>query len=413
MGEPLVAMKLVLLALVLCGAAFAAPRSNFLEDDQLVPEEELAQVGLSSNVATLKKQFHELQVQLKDGAKVTPGVKATIDKMIGMVTTEIQPAITDAHQDEQADLNLQMSQIGQLNKALAGNVKLMRTQADIVRGLIDKQQAAAQAWDDAAGLFTHTQNSYLETYDAKTDTCCQKVNSAVIDREYTPAFKNCDYTVPEGANCAKDAAAAVAAIVTTPMTQGLTLYKKLQGECSGLTAELETADSTVNTNFKDCGVAKSTEAAAATEAENEQARVLKEWGIMMDFYNGNYTAKYTKYTKDEAKVKSNENDRKGEWKATHQIKCMLESYKVDGTFDGATADKCNGELNIQLDIGYPEHIPRSKPATPEFEAQTDTSKYENVCDARTEAPEYTCVERKVRPQPECAPYDLEQSTVHA
>merc|ERR1712072_664211 len=51
---------------------------------------------------------------------------------------------------------------------------------------------------------------------------------------------------------------------------------------------------------------------------------------------------------------------------THQIKCMLESYKVDGTFDGATADKCNGELNIQLDIGYPEHIPRSKPATPEF-----------------------------------------------
>merc|ERR1711977_152237 len=388
MGEPLVAMKLVLLALVLCGAAFAAPRSNFLEDDQLVPEEELAQVGLSSNVATPKKQFHELQVQLKDGAKVTPGVKATIDKMIGMVTTEIQPAITDAHQDEQADLNLQMSQIGQLNKALAGNVKLMRTQADIVRGLIDKQQAAAQAWDDAAGLFTHTQNSYLEAYDAKTDTCCQKVNSAVIDREYTPAFKNCDYTVPEGANCAKDAAAAVAAIVTTPMTQGLTLYKKLRGECSGLTAELETADSTVNTNFKD-------------------------WGIMMDFYNGNYTAKYTKYTKDEAKVKSNENDRKGEWKATHQIKCMLESYKVDGTFDGATADKCNGELNIQLDIGYPEHIPRSKPATPEFEAQTDTSKYENVCDARTEAPEYTCVERKVRPEPVCAPYDLEQSTVHA
>jgi len=197
------------------------------------------------------------------------------------------------------------------------------------------------------------------------------------------------------------------------MTQGLTLYKKLQGECSGLTAELETADSTVNKNFKDCGVAKSTEAAAATEAENEQARVLKEWGIMMDFYNGNYTAKYTKYTKDEAKVKVHENDRKGEWKATHQIKCMLESYKVDGTFDGATADKCNGELNIQLDIGYPEHIPRSKPATPEFEAQTDTSKYENVCDARTEAPEYTCVERKVRPQPECAPYDLEQSTVHA
>merc|ERR1711977_302462 len=53
MGEPLVAMKLVLLTLVLCGAAFAAPRSNFLEDDQLVPEEELSWNDAEASVAEL------------------------------------------------------------------------------------------------------------------------------------------------------------------------------------------------------------------------------------------------------------------------------------------------------------------------------------------------------------------------
>jgi len=419
MGEPLVAMKLVLLALVLCGAAFAAPRSNFLEDDQLVPEEELAQVGLSSNVATLKKQFHELQVQLKDNSEVTPGVKATIERMIKMVTGEIQPAITSAHEDEQEDLNLQMKGIGELNKGLARNVDLMRTDANIVRGLIKKQQAAAKAWDYAAGKFTHAQNSYLETYDEERDTCCQKVNSAVIDREYTPAFWNCDYTVPAGADCSVKARQAVAKIVTTPFTDGLKLYRRLLGDCSGLTAELETANSNVDFTIKKCKTKKLAEAAAADEATDEEARVLREWDNMMTLYNGNYTVKKTKYDATEGKVKGHETDRKAEWKATHQIKCMLESYQEEGTFDSPKAAKCNklkskgGDLDVQLDIGYPVHIPRSKPKRPVFDKQTVTAKYEDVCDARTPAPEYTCVERRTRPTPECSPYDLEQNTVHA
>merc|ERR1711907_395699 len=253
MGRRFSAMKLILLALALCGACLAAPRSNFLEDDQLVPEE-LAQVGLSSNVANLKKQFHELQMQLKDGAEITPGVKKTIDQMIDMVTQQIQPAINQAHAD-------------------------------------------AAAWDAAATKFTNTQNDSLKTYDKQTDTCCQRDNSAVIDRQYTPAFVTCDYKVPAGASCSADARKAVASIVTTPFTTGLTLYKDLHGRCSGLTHDLGLADKSTAKDIKDCAVKKSAEKAASKLAASNQARVQKMWDEMITAYNGNYTVKNTAYMK--------------------------------------------------------------------------------------------------------------------
>jgi len=405
-------MKLILLALALCGACLAAPRSNFLEDDQLVPEE-LAQVGLSSNVANLKKQFHELQMQLKDGAEITPGVKKTIDQMIDMVTQQIQPAINQAHADDQEDLNTQMDGIAQLNNGLTTEVKLVNDQADVVRKMIDQEQADAAAWDAAATKFTNTQNDYLKTYDKQTDTCCQRDNSAVIDRQYTPAFVTCDYKVPAGASCSADARKAVASIVTTPFTTGLTLYKDLHGRCSGLTHDLGLADQSTAKDIKDCAVKKSAEKAASKLAASNQARVQKMWDEMITAYNGNYTVKNTAYMKSKGEVQGRETDRKAEWKATHQIKCMLRSYQKKGTFNKAVAKECNAGLNVKLDIGYPKEIKQLFPKLKPFEKQTDTSNYEHVCDARTPAPAYSCVKREVRPKPHCSPYDLEAETKHA
>jgi len=282
-------MKLTILALALCSVAFAAPRSNFLESDQLIPEE-LVEVGVSSNVATLKREFHELQMQLKSGAEVTPGVKDTIDKMISMVTERIEPAINQAHADDQDILNDRMEEIKQLNDGLNDDVKLLNDQADVVRGLIVKEQKAAAAWDSAAALFTSTQNDYLVTYDNKTDTCCQSQNSAVIDVEYVPAFVECDYTVPAGATCSKRARQAVAGIVTTPFTDGLALYRRLLGACSGLTEDLDAADKDTTVKINDCQAKKRAEKAASDLASTEQARVQKEWDMTIETYNVNYTS---------------------------------------------------------------------------------------------------------------------------
>merc|ERR1711934_387705 len=405
MGESVDAMKLIVLALALASVAFAAPRTNFLENDQVVPEE-LAQVGLASSVSTLKHQFHELQMQLKDGAKVTPGVKDTIDKMIDMVTDEIEPAINDAHAADQETLNVKMSAIAELNAGLESDVELLHGEADTVRKLIDDQQAAAAAWDSAASLFTQTQNNYHHTYDDQTDRCCQKDNSAVLDVEYVPAYVECDYTVPAGATCSKRARDAVSAIVTTPFTDGLVLYRKLVGECASLTADLAAADKDTDAKHLDCGRKKLAEKAASELASKEQARVQKQWDMTISYYNSNYTAMNTKYQKTKAVVKTQEADRKSEWEATQQIKCMLKAYEAGGTFDEATAEGCKEGIEVKLDIGYPVEVQQMFPVLEPFEKQTNTSAYENVCTTRTPAPHYTCVVREPRPYPVCDNHDL-------
>jgi len=407
MGESVDAMKLIVVALALCAVAFAAPRTNFLENDQVVPEE-LVQVSLSNNVANLKQQFHELQMQVKDGAEVTPGVKDTIDKMIDMVTDEIEPAINQAHADDQETLNVKMHAISQLNDGLNQDVAILRDEANNVRKLIDEEQAAAAAWDSAASLFTSTQNNYLHTYDDKTNTCCQKQNAAVLDVEYVPAFVTCDYTVPAGATCSKRARAAVAAIVTTPFTDGLALYRQLLGKCSQLAKDLDAADKDTDAKIDDCQAKKRTEKAASELASTEQARVQKQWDETISFYNGNYTAKNADYQKHKGIVQTQETDRKSEWEATQQIKCMLKAYQAGGGFDDATADGCKEGIVTELDIGYPVEVPQLFPELEPFEAQTDTSGYEHTCDARTPAPVYTCIVREPRPFPECSPWELAQ-----
>merc|ERR1712072_1632232 len=405
MGENNHTMKLVFLALALTTVAFAAPRTNFLENDQVVPEE-LAQVGLASSVSTLKHQFHELQMQLKDGAKVTPGVKDTIDKMIDMVTDEIEPAINDAHAADQETLNVKMEAIAELNKGLNTDVDLLRGEANTVRKLIDDQQAAAAAWDSAASLFTQTQNNYLHVYDDQRDRCCQKDNSAVLDVQYVPAFYTCDYTKPAGATCSKRARAKVAGIVTTPFTDGLALYRKLVGECSSLTSDLGAADTDTDTKIDDCQKKKLAEDAASKLAASEQARVQKQWDETIAYYNGNYTAKNTDYQKHKAIVQTQETDRKSEWEATQEIKCMLKSYAAGGKMDADQAEACRNGIAFELDIGYPVEVQQLFPTLDPFEAQTDTSSYEHTCDARTAAPEYTCIVREPRPYPECSGHEL-------
>merc|ERR1712072_370977 len=114
MGEPPVAMKLVLLTLVLCGAAFAAPRSNFLEDDQLVPEEELSWNDAEASVAELmqaaedpksgKDQCYKLADSTE--ADVKANVKAQQDLIDAMDNGSECPKAGDAVKNEaQGNLN--------------------------------------------------------------------------------------------------------------------------------------------------------------------------------------------------------------------------------------------------------------------------------------------------------------------
>merc|ERR1719331_3351235 len=100
----------VIIAACACGAP-----NVFLEDDLIVPEAEMAETNsgirmtsqmLDSTVDSLKKQFQDLQLQIKENnGKKTREIHETIATMINMITNEIQPAIKQAADAEQRELN--------------------------------------------------------------------------------------------------------------------------------------------------------------------------------------------------------------------------------------------------------------------------------------------------------------------
>merc|ERR1712216_308032 len=100
----MMSIKLVCLAATLSAVAFAAPSTLTSEDMGMRLHE-------SHQVTSLKKQFNELQVQLKSGAEITPAVQETIQKTIDMVTNDIEPTITEAHDADQEELNALMGAV--------------------------------------------------------------------------------------------------------------------------------------------------------------------------------------------------------------------------------------------------------------------------------------------------------------
>ena len=82
---------------------------------------------IGSSVQSLKHQFHQLEVQLKDGAKATPAVLKVIDEMISMVEDEIEPGIEDAHAGDQDLINALHTLITDYNTEQQGKEDLLQS----------------------------------------------------------------------------------------------------------------------------------------------------------------------------------------------------------------------------------------------------------------------------------------------
>eukprot|EP00657_Telonema_sp_P-1_P006324 TRINITY_DN2468_c0_g1_i3.p1 TRINITY_DN2468_c0_g1~~TRINITY_DN2468_c0_g1_i3.p1 ORF type:complete len:426 (-),score=165.27 TRINITY_DN2468_c0_g1_i3:100-1377(-) len=391
-------MKLLLIASALVAVAFAAPRTNMV--DSIVPEEmEMAQVDDLGSVDDLKQQFTQLQAQLKGGLEYTRGVKAIVGKMTSMITNRIEPAINQAHAADQSILNSKMRIIGSLNSGLTSDVNILNKEANTVRHLIDNQQAAAAAWKKSAAGFTSQQATYLSTFQAEHDSCCNRDNAAVVDVQYVPAFKECDYT--KSPACSADARKAVSSIVTSPFTEGLATYRKLVQECTDLTADLAKENHKTDVAIRACGADKRSEQGASDIATTEQRRVEREWEKTISKYNNNFAVKISDYQISKKAVKAQEADRKSEWQATQQIKCLLNAYARNGGFDRAAQAKCTVKIKTRLHISYPTEIKQLKPKLAPFEKQTNTDSHEDTCNKRTPAPVRVCQVRKPRPTPIC------------
>jgi hypothetical protein len=94
--------KLLIAFCLLAAVTFAAPApAVFIDTDAIVPEELVQEDATKGAVAALQDQFNELTANLKSGAKVTPAVRDTINKMIGLVENQIEVGIKTAHATDQ------------------------------------------------------------------------------------------------------------------------------------------------------------------------------------------------------------------------------------------------------------------------------------------------------------------------
>merc|ERR1719247_2093441 len=199
----MMSIKLVCLAAMLSAVAFAAPSTLTSEDMGMRLHE-------SHQVTSLKKQFNELQVQLKSGAEITPAVQETIQKMIDMVTNDIEPTITEAHDADQEELNALMGAVQAHNDFTEAYTAQLLEEAADLRQKMHEHNDVAEQWRLQGIVFKDSIPVYEATYFNRSTVCCRREQVAVVAMEHTPAYYECDFTDDASAEgCVSRADAAV------------------------------------------------------------------------------------------------------------------------------------------------------------------------------------------------------------
>jgi len=359
----------------------------------------------AAKVASLKKDFAKLQSQLQSGAKVTPGVASTIQKLIDMVTDEIQPAINEAHAADQEMLEADHKQLVDLNEAYVAQRDALLADAADIRADQTQFNVDVGEWKEATEAYTLASEVYVTTYNNMSDTCCQKDNAGVLDVVYTPAYYACDFTNDDTAdNCVSDADASIASYTVDHFAAGKAKYDDLFTRCNNLKADFELA--TTDLSDKD----------EACDGKRDDAKNLEEkiggdrdtfdplWANSVAYYNGNWTHDLNTFDGTVTRVKHDESDRHDEWKATQEIKCMLKAYQREGTFNEAALNACNHDVSMShLVNNYPTAPAKEHSDLPAWVEMDSYSGFERVCEPENAPilPAFHCEVAAPKPFPSC------------
>jgi hypothetical protein len=388
---------LVYTACALATLALAAP----------APEvSEMVQTATGSSVDSLKKQFGELQLQLKSGMEVTPGVKATIDTMTSLITNEIEPSIIAAHKDDQKVIDLQMKQLADLNADEAVTLSLLQDRATELRSEIAAHNKLVDEWEAASDDYGDAKKKYEDMVLDKTTTCCKKQVAGVLDISDTPPYAVCNYAVNSAAECRASAKAALRAAVQAEFDQGDAKYEGLKTSCANKAVEVRNDHLDMTVKDAHCDG----KASAATEKNNginrDLPQLLEEFTKAKGRYEDTYALLKGKYESEEARVKAQEADRHNEWDSTQEIKCMLEEYKVGGGFNEAALNKCKEGVNhLHLVIVYPAMVPPMVWELAPFEELASAEAFKQVCEtpeAADEDADKRCDIPDPNPKPVCS-----------
>jgi len=393
--------KLVVCVALLSAVALSAPSAD--ETETLVQSMSMSKIG--SSVDSLKHQFHQLEVQLKSGAKATPAVLKVIDEMISMVEDEIEPGIEDAHAGDQDLINALHTLITDFNTEQQGKEDLLQSTAEAIRKDIRTYNGVAVDWDEAGKAYTASIKKYETTVKDKTDTCCDKQQAAVVGIEYTPAYASCDYTAADADKCTAKAIAQVDAAVKSDFAAGLKRYTDLVKGCSTMTTNVANDKADMDKKNRHCDDTEADALARYKDVTGRKAQFDQDWKDASDEYDSGIAKLESNYTKTSARVKDDAADRANEWTSTQEIKCMLRGYQAGGSFDSAQMEICKGKISVaHLQMTYPAIPARVVWDLDPFPPVTDYKPFEVVChqeEAADESADQKCSIVPTPAEPKC------------
>jgi hypothetical protein len=395
-------------------ALLTAGAPEYSENDVLISE--LVEVGasakaLDSSVTRLKKQYTEIQAQMKAGAKVTPEVIKTIETMENMITDEIEPAIKDAKESDQKLIDAKHQAIRDLNSITSQTIESLQSRASDIRTDIAAHNEAAAKWKGDAAAYGASIVSYEKTVTEKTTTCCKQQNAAVPDVEYTPAYAECDYPKQDSKHCVAEAEAAIDHAVQHAFEAGEAEYKSLTAQCASLTTEVSAARKDLDGKNEVCDAAAADTRAKASEINKELPEFYKAWNTAKSSYAEEYGDKTKDYADTMKVVKANEVDRNNEWDSTQEIKCMLSNYVAGGSFDKGLEGCKNSIDHSFLAINYPATPAPLAWILAPFATLTDTTPISDDCDKEESVDEDAdkkCDITPANPLPACVDGDEDE-----
>merc|ERR1711907_897142 len=395
-------------AIVIACAMAAAASGQHSMTDGVIPEEliapdfaqaaEFVQMNaemVSSTVDDLKEQFHELQQMAAQGTR-TKGIKSTINNMINMITTQIQPAIEQAAKADQSNIKAQANEIRILNTASKEVRKDLRGRAEDVRGLIKSHNKVAASWFDSATTYLRAIKDYEGIVKRKTRVCCLKQSAGVPRVEYTPSYVECDFTSSDADQCIARAESKLINEVESDLKRGAQRYKKWSRRCVKFTGRIPKLQKVMKGHQGKCTKFKVTAEITAKQVNRDKPTLLGDWAREKWKYLREYRKKRRQYRRAEERIKREERIRFREWDSTQEIKCMLRSYEkckhgssdCSGQLNRASMKRCTNKVKTQpkrksLTIHYPKLAAELRWRLRDFAGLVDTSGFSKHC-SRTE-----------------------------
>merc|ERR1719265_629480 len=314
--------------------------------------------GKATSAVELEKVVERAMAKAAD--KVTPGLKALVDKIAAMIPP-MKDDINKIHASDQTSMDEHAASVEKCNSELATEQGKLKTKHETAVANFDKHKSCRTGDEaTAAKLNADCPPQIPPLQEEATEECEARDKAQVIGGEFSACKASCDYHTQSPESCWNTAKAAVkdfedlfiegetacnVACKKCAEAKKALADKKL--ECTKKeTAHLEAKNKCdllqLDAELGDCGVTDFSEAMCTAHA-----------GCRSDSEGAFKQAKTAALEQEE--------DRKKEWTATHKIECLTKAWTAEGTVNIDQVTKCEQEpvdtahlvLNIKEPVADP------------------------------------------------------------